>query len=746
MPLPPSKEGYDSTWDKHITNITKNTTFNVIYTPKEYTITYVFENNLIESFTQKVLYGNNIELYVPDNLDFIGYKYNNVIFEQDIYNYTHNITLVGEFANYYDVTIVINNNEIINKKVKEGDTIELPTLPVLDGYVTCWDNTNTKIYQNRTFNVIYTPNTYKITYIFENNIIDSFTQEVIYDSVYELYIPNNPDFLGYTYNDQMFNSGKYSYPHDITIIGEFKHFCKVSFVLDDNNILKYTVKEGDSIVFPDLPFKKGYTSSWDNYETLITDDITYNVIYTPNTYKITYDFEDDLIRDYVQEVVYNEEYQLYNPHNDIFLNYIYNDKEFGEGVYLYDYDIKVIGKCSTFASVTVVIDFNNVTNYSVKKNTNITLPQIPEKKGYTSHWDNLNTLITENTTFTVIYTPKIYKIKISFEDDIYLPYTVDICYDQEVELSSPEISGYYFVYYTYNGEVFDITKYTYDHDIEIMASYVKEIYSINYDYGIGNCYQNSYYNQYFTIEYLNIKETSLYISEVLNKDELLNYKMISWKDDYGNVYESGKKYLYEFKDGLTLYPVFEYFGDAFEYEIVNQEVVIKKYNITHIQSLIIPDYITINNNRYKVITLEPYSFINVHFDFLFIPSSITRIKKYTFSEFDLSIKHAVNTMFYNGTIEEWFNIDFEEPIVNGNYGYRLNRFFSDTSYTIPETIKVLKKFTLAFTYFYFLNIPNTVESIEDYALYNSRIIYLYGINDVENVGENAFYNANIDNK
>ena len=222
--------------------------------------------------------------------------------------------------------------------------------------------------------------------------------------------------------------------------------------------------------------------------------------------------------------------------------------------------------------------------------------------------------------------------------------------------------------------------------------------------------------------------------------------MISWKDDYGNVYESGKKYLYEFKDGLTLYPVFEYFGDAFEYEIVNQEVVIKKYNITHIQSLIIPDYITINNNRYKVIALEPYSFINVHFDYLFIPSSITRIKKYTFSEFDLSIKHAVNNMFYNGTIEEWFNIDFEEPIVNGIYGYRLNRFCSDTSYTIPETIKVLKKFTLAFTYFYLLNIPNTVESIEDYALYNSTIYYLYGINDVENVGENAFYNANIDNK
>ena len=36
---------------------------------------------------------------------------------------------------------------------------------------------------------------YTQIYIFENNIIDSFTQEVIYDSVYELYIPNNPDFL-----------------------------------------------------------------------------------------------------------------------------------------------------------------------------------------------------------------------------------------------------------------------------------------------------------------------------------------------------------------------------------------------------------------------------------------------------------------------------------------------------------------------------------------------------------------------
>ena len=87
----------------------------------------------------------------------------------------------------------------------------------------------------------------------------------------------------------------------------------VTIVLDEQNILVHRIKSNEKIELPQLPSKKGYDTSWDNKDTLITEDKTFTVIYTPKKYTITYIFEDNDIDNYVQEVTYDEEFVLYIP-------------------------------------------------------------------------------------------------------------------------------------------------------------------------------------------------------------------------------------------------------------------------------------------------------------------------------------------------------------------------------------------------------------------------------------------------
>ena len=95
--------------------------------------------------------------------------------------------------------------------------------------------------------------------------------------------------------------------YNILVIAKFNNYRTVTIVLDKDNIQTFSTKINTSITLPDLPTKKGYDASWDNLDTLITEDKTFTVIYTPKKYTITYSFENEEIENYVQEVTYGEE-------------------------------------------------------------------------------------------------------------------------------------------------------------------------------------------------------------------------------------------------------------------------------------------------------------------------------------------------------------------------------------------------------------------------------------------------------
>jgi len=131
--------------------------------------------------------------------------------------------------------------------------------------------------------------------------------------------------------------------------------------------------------------------------------------------------------------------------------------------------------------VTIILDNNNVISYEVEDNESIVLPILPEKKGYTASWNNDNTMINEDSVFTVVYTPNIYKIIYRFSSDTINDFEQMVIFDKPFKLYKPEIES--FLGYFYEGEIINDGMYYYDHDIVVFAVYNDQDinYTINFD-------------------------------------------------------------------------------------------------------------------------------------------------------------------------------------------------------------------------------------------------------------------------
>ena len=139
-------------------------------------------------------------------------------------------------------------------------------------------------------------------------------------------------------------------------------------------------------------------------------------------------------------------------------------------------------------------------------------------------------------------------------------------------------------------------------------------------------------------------------------------------------------------------------------------------------------------NKKFITTIDKEAFIDDELiEAVIIPSSITRINKDAF-------KGAVNLkyVYYNGTIDDWLNIYFENEYSNPAY-YATIKFKSYSAQkllaeSVDDGYNILTK----------LNIPQNITSINDYAFYNFKQITELNIsNNVVSVGKYAFSGVNI---
>lgn len=174
----------------------------------------------------------------------------------------------------------------------------------------------------------------------------------------------------------------------------------VTFVADGVVVAKeYYTNVGDVIEEPEVPYKAGYTGTWEEY-TLTGGNVSVRAIYIPNVYSITF-IADGVTVDVMYYSIFTDSASFNAPSVPEKEGYTGEWEEF----YLSSGDMTVNAEYTpieytvTFMAegeVVGVVPYTVTTSY-------ITEPEVPEKEGYTGEWEEYE-LTAENLTVNAVYT------------------------------------------------------------------------------------------------------------------------------------------------------------------------------------------------------------------------------------------------------------------------------------------------------------------------------------------------------
>ncbi|MBQ8430932.1 MAG: leucine-rich repeat domain-containing protein, partial [Clostridia bacterium] len=205
-------------------------------------------------------------------------------------------------------------------------------------------------------------------------------------------------------------------------------------------------------------------------------------------------------------------------------------------------------------------------------------------------------------------------------------------------------------------------------------------------------------------------------------------------------YEYNKTKQFYIKDGNGEYK------ELTEIEIPEGVTKIKDYTFYNIKTL---TKVTIHSSVTSIGEFAFYycrSLISI-----VIPSSVTSIGSYAFD-----YCRSLTSVYYNGTIEQWCNIEFSNSYSNPMY-YEYNKtkqfYIKDgngeykklTEIEIPESVTEIKAYTFnGFNNITKVTIPSNVTSIGNHAFENcsSLTSVTFGENSkLESIGSYAFYDC-----
>lgn len=158
---------------------------------------------------------------------------------------------------------------------------------------------------------------------------------------------------------------------------------------------------------------------------------------------------------------------------------------------------------------------------------------------------------------------------------------------------------------------------------------------------------------------------------------------------------------------------------------------------TAISHITIPDSVT---------SIGAFAFYNSYLETMTLGKGITSIGR---SAFDIC--NLFKTVYYNGDIESWCNIDFEEKESTPSYKTKDKTYFLNSlgeyevleNVVVPSTITAIKNFTFAYwTALKSITLPNTITSIGERAFERcSNITEIRIGNEITSIGSNAFLNC-----
>lgn len=280
------------------------------------------------------------------------------------------------------------------------DSVAIPDVPHKDGYSGEWLGLPV-VGGDITITAEYTPITYTITYKALGEIVGTigYTVETIANIVPPA-VPKKQGFSG-VWEDKQITFG------DVTVNAVYTiQVYTATFVADGKVIGTSTFQFDDMHVDePEIPEKEGYTAEWEPY-TLGYEDITIKAVYTPVLYTAEFFIDGEKIGSSDFTV---EDTALTFPDIKEWQGYSVGWEKVE--ISANNLTINAILTPITYF-VTFLADGIEIlkVEYTVENN-NISVPQAPQKDGFSVKWENF-VLTYGNITVNALYTPLL-----DFEDE-----------------------------------------------------------------------------------------------------------------------------------------------------------------------------------------------------------------------------------------------------------------------------------------------------------------------------------------
>ena len=274
-PSVPNKTGYTGAWEPYSLGAA-NIIVNAVYTPIEYTVTFIADGATVGTAVYTVENRNIAEPLVPEKTGYSAEWENYTLTTGDITIHALYTPIV------YTVIFVADNETVAERRYTvEDNTFAVPSVPNKVGYTGVWETYSLKT-GDMTVNAVYTPIEYTVTFVADGATVGTAVYTVENRDIAE---PLAPEKTGYSteWENYTLTTG------DITIHALYTPIVyTVTFAADGEFIAErtYTI-EHTEVAAPPVPSKEHYTAAWEEY-FLTTGDLTVNAVYTPIEYMITF--------------------------------------------------------------------------------------------------------------------------------------------------------------------------------------------------------------------------------------------------------------------------------------------------------------------------------------------------------------------------------------------------------------------------------------------------------------------------
>ena len=274
-PSVPNKTGYTGAWEPYPLGAA-NIIVNAVYTPIEYTVTFVADSATVGTAVYTVENRDIAEPLVPEKTGYYAEWENYALT-------TGNVTVNAVYTPVvYTVTFAADGETVAEcTYTVEDNTFAVPSVPNKVGYTGVWETYSLKT-GDMTVNAVYTPIEYTVTFVADGATVDTVLYTVENRDITE---PLVPEKTGYSAEWE-----NYALTADnVTVNAVYTPVVyTVTFVADGETIAErtYTI-EHTEVAAPPVPSKEHYTAAWEEY-FLTTGDLTVNAVYTPIEYMITF--------------------------------------------------------------------------------------------------------------------------------------------------------------------------------------------------------------------------------------------------------------------------------------------------------------------------------------------------------------------------------------------------------------------------------------------------------------------------